>query len=625
MTRTPFILCACLAACLAAFAPAARAGSLGADVNADVDAFGHDQMGMAGLQEFAQKNTVYALPLFNAPTGDHARYWDSMAEQYGAAQVDFAAVWLKGNNQPQAFGNLVTALQKRGLQRRVKVMAFDDNPASWTALWNFEHGDGYGYKVPFDMSDPAHWAFVWDKNLKAFFQAVPDSSRYKIKGRPVYAIWSAAPAFVSNLNGNGSKMIAYLRRQCQATFGFNPYILVPGDWLKNDPSSAAPGVVDGVYPWFTPVPGPNYSTWNVTQNAGLALGTCIPQFHISNPADPNAPVWIVDPKHGETLTTGLKATIGAGAASTFIEGFDDYWENTTLWRARNLDENGAALGYDKTYYDYPNQRINLVRRQSNSPFPLVLTMEAEACDTFSGAAADPKRPNFYRNGPIAIEDTTDTGGGYDVCSGRAGETLRWQDVPIQGTGTLTVRAASVSGGKLHCVIDGKTWPAVRVPQTGGGQKWETVTLGAYTFPRGSTHTVSLVWDTPGISVNYWQARTTALPDGLYRIVTAQGGDTLTAKPGDTQTAPDTGADSQRWRLRTLGKGRVSLTALSGEKLGTQWTVVPQPDGFCLLRPAGGQKVLDAGRADGTDPGVSVQPRNGTPETRRQEWSFIPVN
>lgn len=229
MTRTASILCVYLAACLAALAPMARAGSLGVDVNADVDAFGHNQMDSAGLQAFAQTKTVYALPLFNAPAGDHARYWDSMAEQYGAAQIDFAAVWLKGNNQPATFGNLVTALKKRGLQHRVKVMAFDDNPASWTALWNFEHGDGYGYKVPFDLSDPVHRAFVWDKNVTAFFQAVPDGSRYKIKGCPVYAIWSGSPAFLANLNGSGSKLITYLRQQCQETFGFNPYILVPAD------------------------------------------------------------------------------------------------------------------------------------------------------------------------------------------------------------------------------------------------------------------------------------------------------------------------------------------------------------------------------------------------------------
>ena len=231
------------------FAPAAFAGSLGADVNADVDAFGHDQMDIDGLLAFSQKNTVYALPLFNQPANDHARYWNNMVEQYESAQIDFVAVWLKGNNQPATFANLVTAVGKRGLTGRLKIMPFDDNPASWTAMWNFDHGNGYNYKVPFDVGSKDNWAYVWDKNLKVFFQNVPDANRYKINNRPVYAIWSAAPAFLSNLNGNGSKLLNYLRTQCQSEFGFNPYIMVSGDWVKNDPSSD--GVADAVYPWFT--------------------------------------------------------------------------------------------------------------------------------------------------------------------------------------------------------------------------------------------------------------------------------------------------------------------------------------------------------------------------------------
>ena len=492
---------------LALLAPKTWAGALGVDVNADVDAFGHPQMDSGSLTRFAGQNTVYALPLYNLPPQDHARYWDSMAEQYQSAQIDFVAVWLKGNSQPATFAHLVTALNKRGLTHRVKVMPFDDNPASWTALWNFEHGSGYGYKAPFDLSDPAARAFVWDKNLKAFFATVPDANRYKINGRPVYAIWSGSPAFLSHLNGNGSKLLAYLRTQCRSTFGFNPYIIVSGDWVKNDLSSDAPGVVDAVYPWFTPVPGPNYSTWNVHTRGGATFGTCIPSFHISNPADPNAPVWIVDPAHGKTLATGLTGTIGSGkCVSTVVEGFDDYWENATLWRARTLDTNGKPLGYAETGYDYPNQRLNLVRRQSNHPFPADLKEEAESCDSFSGAAARPNHPNYYRNGPIAVEDTTDVYGGYDVCRTLAGETLTWREVPLQGTVHLKVRAASVTGGRLHFIIDGVAHPAVRIPRTGSGQAWLTVDLGAYTFALRSYHTVSLVWDTPGVSVNWWQAQ-----------------------------------------------------------------------------------------------------------------------
>jgi len=210
-------------------APVADAGALGVDVNADVDAFGYSQMDSDGLQAFARKNTVYALPLFNSPNVRqsyqyHARYWDSMVEQYQSAQIDFIAVWLKGNHQPATFGNCAAALQKRGLTDRIKIMPFDDNPASWTALRNFDHGSGYGYKEPFDVGKEENWAYVWDKNLKPFFQSVPDVNRYKIQGRPVYAIWSGSPAFLSNLNGNGSQLLKYLRAQCKSTFGFSPYI-----------------------------------------------------------------------------------------------------------------------------------------------------------------------------------------------------------------------------------------------------------------------------------------------------------------------------------------------------------------------------------------------------------------
>ena len=98
------------------------------DVNADVDAFGKNQMDIDGLLAFSRKHTVYALPMFNQPPGDHARYWDNMVEQYQSAQIDFIAGWLKGNDQPATFAPCVTALEKRRLRDRIKIMPFDDNP-----------------------------------------------------------------------------------------------------------------------------------------------------------------------------------------------------------------------------------------------------------------------------------------------------------------------------------------------------------------------------------------------------------------------------------------------------------------------------------------------------------------
>lgn len=562
----------------------AQAGALGVDVNADVDAFGKSQMDMPGLLTFSQKNTTYPLPMFNQPPGDHARYWDNMVEQYQSAQIDFVAVWLKGNNQPATFANLVAAINKRGLSRRIKVMPFDDNPASWTAMRNFDRGDGYGYKAPFDVADPASRAWVWDRNLKVFFQNVPDASRYKIDGRPVYRIWSGAPAFLSNLNGNGSKLLNYIRQQCRAEFGFNPYIMVPEDWVKNDPSSDDPAAVDAVCPWFTPVPGAVYSTWNTHTWHGVTTGTCIPQFHISNNADPNAATWIVDPQHGKTLTDGLKGTAGNSACvATFVEGFDDYWENATLWRCRNLDESGRALGYAKTGYDYPNQRINLVRRFSRNPFPSILKAEAEGCDFFSGAVSVSGKPNFYRNGGIDIEDTTDALGGYDVCNGQAGESLEWREVPIAGKVQVQARVSSGGRGKMHVVIDGVARPSVAVPNTGGGQHWTTVDLGVFTFPRGSYHSVSLALDTRGISVNWWQTQTLQLPDGAYKIVAGQ---------------PDTAGGSRTWKIHALGKDRYSVRPIrpdgSIDSASSRRTITPLADGFFFLAPD------------------------------RQEWSLVPM-
>ena len=73
---------------------------------------------------------------------------------------------------------------------------------------------------------------------------------------------------------------------------------------------------------------------------------------------------------------------------------------------------------------------------------------------------------------------------------------------------LLIRAATLAaGGRLHFVIDGKKSPSIRIPNTGGGQAWTTADMGAYLFARGSYHnTVSLVWDTPGISVNWWRVQ-----------------------------------------------------------------------------------------------------------------------
>ena len=147
---------------------------------------------------------------------------------------------------------------------------------------------------------------------------------------------------------------------------------------------------------------------------------------------------------------------------------------------------------------------------------------------------------------------------------------------------------------MHFVIDGVKYPAVAIPKTGGGQTWATVDMGAYFFAFNSYHTVSLVWDTGGVSVNWWQVRTVQLPDGLYNVVTWQTGSIL---------------KEQLWYLHGLGNGSYTLsyrfhnTIIGAAQSSQPWRVTILPDGFCSLRPTSERFNVDSAM---------------------QECSFIPI-
>ena len=638
----------------------AHAGDLIVDVNADIDPFGNDQMSINSLHSFQSGNTVFALPMYNDISGDHTGYWDNMVEQYDSAGVNGIAVWTKGNNHELTFSNFVNAVNKRGVANKIKILPFDDNPASWTAMWNYDNGLGYGYAKPFDVSNQANWVYVWDKDLKVFWQTVPDANRYKINGRPVWIIWSGSTTFLANLNGNGSRLLTYIRQQCQSTFGFNPYVIVPSDWVANDPSSSS--VVDGVHPWFTPVPGPNYHDWNTTTFNGVEYGCAIPQFHISNPSDGNYSTWIVDPQNGNTLANGLNNTIGAGCRMTLVEGFDDYWENTECWRAANTDLNGNSLGYGQTYFDYPNERINILRAHSNTPYPTNLKEEAEGADSFTGAISG---GGVYRYGNISVQSCWDTGGGWDVCNTQTGQTLSWQYVPFPGNTHIMLRAACASNGvSMHFVIDGTSYPAVGVPNTGGLQNWATVDMGSYTVATNSVHTVQLVWNAGGCNVNWWQLAPGGgtIANGTYRIVAKTTGNVLSGRGASyadgafIEMQPYNGSNYQRWQVTNLGTGYYSIRQIAangslGDSLDCtgcspndgaqvelwgynggscqQWGFAQQPDGFYSISTAGVKTggthdVLDgAGCSGAAGDNVLLWGWDGYPNGCQQEWSFQP--
>ena len=98
-----------------------------------------------------------------------------------------------------------------------------------------------------------------------------------------------------------------------------------------------------------------------------------------------------------------------------------------------------------------------------------------------------------------IRPTTDSSGGYNVKSVRAGEWLAYTvTVPSAGTFSLDLRVASSgTGGTVHVEIDGaNVTGAFSLPDTGGWDTYATVTRTGVSLPSG-THVLKLVIDANG--------------------------------------------------------------------------------------------------------------------------------
>jgi hypothetical protein len=438
-------------------------------------------------------NSTDNAPLYNPPSGTATDTWGTWLEQAQQAGLDFLCPNLRGSQSntgvsPVNIAPLVTLINNRGLANQIKLGAFDDNAGSWQWQWNMAKGTA---NVPFDIGDSNNWVYIYDYNYKIFFQTVPDANRFKINGRPVIIIWTGNSATVGNKQGNFSRAMTYVRQKCQADFGFNPYIIVNKDALQGDTTLAA--VIDAAHGWS------GGGTWTLLNTNNVKIGVAFPGlFYHTNSG------WR-DPNHGTTLETALSSTVGAGALLTLCEGFTDWEESAAFFRVRNLDTSGNTLSYSQTYYDFPNQRLQILRKHSQFPFLGNLKFEAEGCDAFGGAAGGNGKTNYYRNGNIAIETTTDTNGGHNVGWMASGEWFEWKNVPLSGSPHFLVRIATPNAGRTaHFVIDGVAQPSKTLPNTGGWQTYTTFDFGAYGTYSSSYHTVRIVFDNGGVNFNWWQ-------------------------------------------------------------------------------------------------------------------------
>lgn len=573
--------------------------------------FGFGQTTLDGKIVSPVGNTTYDVPMYEANTGSLLQFWENYVEELVSSGVDFVAVDTRGyipgstvpneDGDPREVSQLVDAINATGNAGKLKIAAFDDTAASLQGKENEVKGVS---STPFDIGDQTGagfggYQYIWQQDLEAYFQAVPDDMRYKVNGQPLVYLWSDNPPIATDQGTpNGADMLQYISTQAQAEFGEKPYLVVDQSWIKNDPTAAS--VVSGADNWF------NMAHSNTTDSLnGRNFGVAVPSYSVVDSTTDN----VIDPNHGQTLITGLQDTVGAGDNLTLIEGFTDWLENAALFRTE-------AAAYGTTERDYPNQDINILRRYSTDPFPADMTVQAETADQAHQAIAG-NVYNTYRS-DMNVQTTTDTDGGWNVGSITGGDWEQWNEVPMQGTEDLKIRVATPNTGEqLRFVVDGVAGPTITLPNTGGWQDWQTVDAGTFQFNPGTYHMVQIQYLSSGINVDWWNAQSIQ-PAGAItgfggKCVNDSGASDADGTAVQLWTCNNT--DAQQWTvaadgsLQALGKcmdvtgqgtangTQVQLWTCNGQA-NQQWR--PGPDGSLIDVQSG--RCLDAtgdSSADGT--------------------------
>ena len=185
----------------------------------------------------------------------------------------------------------------------------------------------------------------------------------------------------------------------------------------------------------------------------------------------------------------------------FLEGFTDLAENAAWWRSS-----------DKIYYDYPNQRINLLRKYSNHPFPTRQKLEAEACDycyqgTVSGSKIETSLTEVEMNnapeqGVVKYCNDTKYNGGWHTNLTSGGlNTLKWKELPFRtGKSTIHFRYSSNGAASVRCQIGDTMTKSVSLPAT--GSTWEEVEIAVYSRDARGYADFNLIVTEGDISLNY---------------------------------------------------------------------------------------------------------------------------
>lgn len=458
----------------------------------------------------SQVTTYFGKPLFESSAFDatDADWWDNLVEEIAYSGLDYVALDCRGHlpgaeenrrynvdsGDPVRIPDFIAALKRRGMDS-LKIAIFDDPPASWAANRNLLESDRYmtvmgteeKFRYPIENLDEIY-PYIWDYNLKLAFQNFygknQKNNRYllRFRGRPVLFIWNVEDFLLIDYggvkqcyDGKLKAVLQRLRHDFKEAFGEDVFLCVDKAFVERD-CEVDSTVVDAVNDWFTASEQQSdRCSYTLRAYNGVKVGVAVPAYLTNNKGGVRR---LFDAAHGQTLVDGLDAMVRGKADLVLLEGFTNLLENTTLWRST-----------DTLYYDYPNQRLNILRKYSATrAWPHLFRVEVEACDNYSDKSLG-NSGRQYRKGDLDVKRCNDVRGGWCVTALEPGEWMSWVELPYRaGHSVLRLRYASLGGVKLRFDVAGTEGRVVSLPPTNG--QWTEAVVAEVTFPeRGWYETV----------------------------------------------------------------------------------------------------------------------------------------
>ena len=150
---------------------------------------------------------------------------------------------------------------------------------------------------------------------------------------------------------------------------------------------------------------------------------------------------------------------------------------------------------------------------------------------------------FRSNEDVDIEDCTDTDGGYNIGWATAGEWLEYSvNVTASGTYDVEIRVACNGDGRtINVQIGNVALNNIALPNTGGWQTWETVTIEDVALVAGDQIMKVTIGNVSYVNLNYIEVK------GLVTSSTSSKIDKLEIHPNPTYGIVNLSKNSD-WRL-----------------------------------------------------------------------------